>query len=393
LEGLSGKINFDKDGLGWEEFAFQYSGETYRSEGRLNNFQSPQIHLSLKSQKLNLEADADIQNKLIRVAKLSGNYLNSTFDGRGDIDISEQKNLLLRAWTKIDMDLADSKALPKRFQESLKKINPQGRILAQFNFDGNPNNLKSCAITATLKGNNLSFFGLKVDELQLDGSQQDGIVDIALLRLLLYEGSLEASAKLNLNSENLPYWLMFDVNNVKIERLKVDTALKKNDIAGSIFTSGKINGFCNEPKLISATGKIMISEGKLWELNLFQGLGKLIFAKEFANIIFHEGHCAFSIKDEMISTDNLVLKSNITNLSGPVNLGFNGAISASLNIEVIDRMVPLTGTFKDIATAIVGNAGIFGTIEISGTVNDPKYKFTPAVVEIFKSIKETILSQ
>jgi hypothetical protein len=60
-------------------------------------------------------------------------------------------------------------------------------------------------------------------------------------------------------------------------------------------------------------------------------------------------------------------------------------------VEVADENVPLKGNFKDVTTAIVGQAGRFGTIQISGTLKEPKYKFKPAVMKILDSLKDALI--
>ena len=87
------------------------------------------------------------------------------------------------------------------------------------------------------------------------------------------------------------------------------------------------------------------------------------------------------------------MKSDIANLDGSVQIGFDSRIDASLNVQVLSDNVPLTGTFKDLATAIIGGAEHFGTIRITGTLKDPKYRFNPAVGDLFKSLKDSILGK
>ncbi|MBP7216948.1 MAG: hypothetical protein KBA46_06665, partial [Candidatus Omnitrophica bacterium] len=111
----------------------------------------------------------------------------------------------------------------------------------------------------------------------------------------------------------------------------------------------------------------------------------------FTNIIFRKGYCNFVVQDQNIATNNLVLKSNVADMNGSVKIGFDSSLDASLDVHVLDEMVPLTGTFKDVTTAIVGQAGRFGVIKISGTLQEPKYKFKPAIVDLFKGIKEVFM--
>ena len=85
-----------------------------------------------------------------------------------------------------------------------------------------------------------------------------------------------------------------------------------------------------------------------------------------------------------------MLKSNMANLSGKVKIGFDSSLDASLNVDIIDELVPLTGTFKDVTTAVIGSSGKFATISITGTLKEPKYKFKPVVENIIKGLTDTL---
>lgn len=191
---------------------------------------------------------------------------------------------------------------------------------------------------------------------------------------------------MNMNAQDFPYWVTLVIQGVRLEKLKMDTAVKDKDIAGTLQAEAKLNGFAPDLTRINGAGKILINDGKLWQLNLMQGLGKILFVKDFANIIFNEASCDFTVQDKYVSTENLKLKSNISDLEGRIKIGFDSSLDGLINVKVLDEAAPLNGTFKDIATAIIGQAGRFGAIKITGTLQDPKYKFETAVGDIIKTI-------
>jgi hypothetical protein len=79
----------------------------------------------------------------------------------------------------------------------------------------------------------------------------------------------------------------------------------------------------------------------------------------------------------------------LAEISGCGKVGFDGSLEGMLNVHVNDDNAPLSGTLKDIFTVVVGQAGRFGVIYVSGTVSEPKFKFKTAVGDILKSIKDT----
>jgi len=393
LEDIKGRLEFAQNQLKWSGLDFKYLGTPYSTTGTLTDFQAPGVQMELSSKGLSLESVFAINNKLVKLSKFTGKYLNSEFSITGDINAGNPPNLETDIGGELIINLEDIKEPLQKFKKQLEQIKPHGIMKVQFNLNGNLNNIKSCAVGAELSGNSISAYGLKAEGILVNYNQAEGLIDLPLIHLSLYDGSVEATAKMNLNSDNLPYWLSADIQGVKLEKLKLDTEAKDKDIAGTVQGEVKINGFSNDLSRLNGAGKVFITEGKLWQLNLFKGLGSLLFNRDFANIIFNEGNCGFSIHDKYVFSDNLKLKSNIANLSGPVKIGFDSSLEASLNVEVLDEMAPLTGTFKDITTAIVGQAGRFGIIKISGTLKEPKYKFQPAVADILKGLKDIIFGK
>lgn len=388
IEGIYGKLEFSQDEIRWSAFNFEYNGINFTAKGRLSNFKLPAVQLELDSSLINLQSNFTIDNKILKLANLEGKYLNSVFAVTGNIDTQDTSNLEADLNGKLNLNLEDAKQMLGNQKNQLEQLKPIGIIDAQFSLMGNLNNFKSCVIEAKLSSPLVSIVGLKFQDFLLNYNQNAGIIDIPNMHLSMYDGSADLSGRMNLNSENFPFWVSLDIEGVKIEKLKLDTKNKEKDISGTIQSQAKINGFYKDISKLSGAGRINISDGKLWQLNLFKGLGSLLFAQDFENIVFHEGYCGFIIQDKNIATDNLTLKSNITNLSGPVRIGFDGSVDAAFDVQVLDENVPLKGTFKDITTAIIGQGGRFGVIKITGTLKEPKYKFKPAVGDIIKGIKD-----
>lgn len=393
IENIQGRVEFSSDKVKWEGLNFKYSNTSYKTSGSLIDFKSPNVELALNSNDLTLNSNFTVNKNIFTFAKLKGKYSNSEFSISGSVDISAPARLETDLNGQVYLQAQDLKSLFVRFKNQLKEANLQGQVSAQFNLKGNINDFKSCMLQAKISSPKFSAYGLKAESLLIDYNQVNDIADISLMRLSLYDGTADVAAKMNLSSQNIPYWVTLDMRDVRLEKLKMDTQAKQKDIAGILSSQVKINGFSNDLSRLSGTGKIFISEGKLWQLNLFKGLGSLIFAKDFANIVFSEGSCDILIKERFISSDNIILKSNIADMGGSARIGFDSSLDASLNVKILDEMAPLSGSFKDLTTAIMGQAGRFGMIKISGTLKEPKYKFKPAVVDIIKGLKNIILGE
>src|SRR3989338_6700337 len=327
--------------LGLSSAGLKIAGITPDIEGISGNIafhlagpESQTASLDLKAPEMSLKSDLSLAGRQIQISKLDAKYKNSRLFLQGSLDTEAN----LQAQASIDLKGLDNPFL-SQFQGQIKQINPQGGITAKINLKGALNNLNKSDIQADIYGPSLLAYGLKFENLSLNYGQSNGLSDISLRQLSFYEGSINANARINLDSENMPFWLEARVTGLKLEKLKNDTPIKKEDISGTLQAITKLNGFIsgfgyrkpNQGPLasdfdkLSGSGKILINQGRLWQLNLFKGMGELLFTKDFANIVFDEAYCEFFIKDKLLFTDNLLLKSNLVNLSGSAKIGFDSS--------------------------------------------------------------------
>ncbi|MCX5709981.1 MAG: DUF748 domain-containing protein [Candidatus Omnitrophica bacterium] len=393
LEKLNGRLNFYPGLMEWEGLAFNINAVNYKCTGSWSDFKAPHVKLSLVSKELKLDTDFTVNGKLIDFKEFSGGYLNSTFSASGRLNTQNPKSAFADISGKVDADLEDLKTIFKKDREKLDKAALKGRAQADFILNGRLDDMKNCALQAKVVSPMISAYGLKSENLSFDYAQYDGAGSITSINMPFYGGSIRGTAGMNFSSPDFPYRLDLNIDKVRIEQLKTDTPLRKEDIAGSIRSNIKLAGVLNDISRLTGSGDIVIKEGKLWELNLLKGMGKLLFVRDFTSIVFKEGSCSFFVGDRSISTENLALKSDIADLDGKVRIGFDSTINARLNVRILSDSVPLTGTFKDIATAIIGTAERFGVIKITGTIKEPKHSFEPAVGDILKSLTDAIMGK
>jgi len=387
VEEIQGRLEFTPGRLETKGLNFKYQKIPYKLSLLVSNFQTPDIGWELTSEGLLIKSNFTLDKSKVNLSNISGRYLDSDFKAAGSFDtLSSRANILGVCAINLE-DL--SKPLIK-FKDQLDKISPKGKVQVKFNLSGDIKDLKGCEIEAWVSGPRVSLYSLKGDNVFGYYAQQAGVVDIPFLNFSFYSGQVDISAKANLRPDSLPYSLNLNMQGVKIEELKLDTEAKDKDVAGIINGGFNLNGFFNDWATVSGAGSLDITKGKLWELDLFKGMGKLLFARDFAYMIFQEGSCNFSVQDKYIFTNNLMLKSNKAYLSGKVKLGFDSSIDAVLNIDIIDELIPLSGTLKDVTTTVLGKSGKFATIGITGTLKEPKYKLHPVVENIIKGLTDAL---
>jgi len=388
LENVSGKFNFTGNQLTWAGLVFKYLGTSYETSGMLTNFDSPGVQMKLTSKNLSLESIFGVNGKLITFSRLSGVWFDSEFSMEGRLDLTDASSMSAELAGTADIVLSGLKEPFKKFKEKIDKIKPSGTVHAEFSLKGDLNDIRSCSIEASLSSAALSIYNIKPSNIYINYRQKNGAAEIPFIRAALYGGTMDASAKFDILSKELPYSASVDVNGAKLELMKSDIGLKDKEISGVLNVKGKIAGYSDDVSRLSGSGKVTISDGKLWQLNLFQGLGVLLFTSDFSNIIFRDGACDFFIRDKALATDNLALKSDLIGLYGPVKIDFQGSVQASLKAELQEEALD-SGTRKSITTAI----GKYSMIEIAGTLKEPKYRLRPDVGGIIEDIAERVFQQ
>ena len=388
LEDVNGKIGFTHNQLIWSDLLFKYKGEDYKTSGVLTNFDSPGIDLKLSSNKLDLQSLLAVNGKVMTLSKLDGRFDNSDFSIQGDIDMKDSPDLKADITGKIRFDLNEAIGPLKKINEMFKNSKPSGRMTANFTMKGNLNDIVRSSMDVTLSSERVYVFGLKISDFEMMYMQRNGIMDIVRMHSSLYGGTLDATGNIDLVSKDMPYQISADMKGVRIENIKRDTVLKDKDISGSLQAHFGAKGFSSDNTKLSAWGKVNILNGKLWQLNLFHGIGTLLFKRDFGSVVFKEGSCDFVVKERSTFLNDLVMKSDLLNISGVVKLSFDNSISAYLKAEFTDEGID-AGNMSDMAGAIER----YSIIEIKGTLKEPKCRIRPDLTNVISDFADNLLQQ
>ena len=393
IEDIAGSLEFTQQGLSWTDAKFKYQGVKYESSGTLYDFTSLKIKLKLFSDDLSVAVDFDLLGKKIKIAQLKGKYLDSQFLISGDLDQSDPAKPQVDLTGRINLELSNLNKILEKTYPGIKAISPSGQLDTQFSLNGPVGDFKNCYLQAKSTSSNFSLYGLKAAELSLDYLQTQRIAKIPAMHIAFYDGAIDGTGALNFNTEDFAYQLELKASGIKLEKFILDTPSKQKNLSGIFLGEIKLNGAGSDLNKLSGAGSFAVSQGRLGGLNLLQGLGKLLLTKDLGNIEFSDCSCSFLLKDKFAYTDKLKLMSSIVNLSGPLKIGFDSSLEGALDVEILSQEIPLSGTFKDVTTAIVGQGGKFGVIKLTGTLSQPKYAFKAAVVNIIQGLADVFFKK
>lgn len=368
VEYISGEARFTPERLEWSYMKLAYRDRAFVTSGSVVNFTSPGVRLKAESDDLSFDTVFNVNGSKITLTELKGRFLNTSFSATGSLDISDPYGVMADLRGAAELDLANLPVISGR-SPGIIKMKPRGALGAEFTFSGNTKRLTDCSLRSRAKGKFISLYGVTFTDTAIDYVQEDGIGELKTFRASCYGGVLSAGGKVNYRSEGEPFAVSLDAKDIMLEKIKADTDFKDADVSGDIKVYANLTGLVKDPSKLSGVGRITITDGRLWQLDLFKGVGSAIFTSDFSSIVFSEGSCDFRIAGETFYADAVDLKGELMRLSGSGKIGFDRSVAAVLRPEINENAM-WPGTQRNIAMAVQRGTAI----EISGTLKDPVFR-------------------
>lgn len=360
----------------------------------LTDFTAPRLNLELTADNLDLKSDMKIKDKLIKINTVTGKYLASEFDIKGDVDTRESADPLLDLSAKLNLRPSDIFGLlPQALAENLKKMKPDGAFNIKGTLRGKAKDYKSWGLSFDAASDSFSIYNFKLSQVSFNLAQKNGILDIAPFTASVYGGTLSLRFNSNLAADTPDYLLRFNASDIDLAKLKLDTNPKDKEIAGTLNLRADLSGTFQDLSSLKGSGSILAKDGKLWQINLFKGLGELFLLPDFEKISFKEVAGDFVVADKTVSTENLKLTSEQLNLNCQGKAGFDGTLDFTVYTEANKNLIRDSTDIRKFTTAILGELTGALTIKLSGTIQKPKYIIVPAVLDVIKSLKDLFLGK
>lgn len=397
---LAGNISVDNNKLIWKDAKFKYGDYDMTSAGSIVDFNNPYVDLNVLSKELKVvlnfnvkELPEDKTKKAIFLNKLEGSFLNSSFSLLGNIkDLSEP---FLNIYGDVKLDLVGIRPiLPRQIQGILSGLNITGLCNASVLLNGRLKDWQNWEMIVKAQSPEISASGFKLGDVFIDYRMKDKYIYLQEMTAKPYEGTLTANASLNLESSDNPYLINIEAKDVKLELLKLDTPFAKKDISGLLNAKTSLNGYGMGLENLKGSGWLYVKDGKLWEMPLLRPIADLLFLPSFEKVTFKDAVGSFTIENKNIMTNDLQLISDEVVLLWEGRIGFDRTLDFSITTQVTEEYVAKSTTLGKLTTTILGQAGGFVDMRLTGTLAEPKYAIIPFPVgrilekQVIKKIKD-----
>ncbi|MFH1202090.1 MAG: AsmA-like C-terminal region-containing protein [Candidatus Omnitrophota bacterium] len=386
VEQIEGDLTIQKDGVSWQDLSLKYKDQAFKLNGQLKDFASPIIETSLSGRDFNLKTVFGFKDNLVNIASLDGNYLGLKFGLKGGLDIKDTKNPLVNLKGSLLLDLKDAPEIADKFKTDLKPLKARGVLKTTFSLSGPVNDFSRLNISLSGASEVASVYDLKLSGLSLGYNQAEGLGNLKLSSKA-YNGNINLLGKLNLSDKDMVYNADLNLESIDISRLKLDTPVKDKNISGSLNARATFSGKGSDLAKLNGSGNISVTEGNLWELNLFKGLGKLLFPQSFEKIVFKNVQGGFTVANKTIFGHTIKFDSDELQLVIEGTCDFAGNLNAKAVTKFSEELVKEDSqTLEKIVGALLSQAQQYVAVKITGTLTNPKYKVQPQVENIIEGI-------
>ena len=177
------------------------------------------------------------------------------------------------------------------------------------------------------------------------------------------------------------------MNDIDLARLRNDLNLKDKALAGRLSLDASAKGKdILKPEGFDGAGRMVIEQGRIWKIDLLQGLGQFLFIPDFTNIVFKEGYTDFTMAAGDVIFENIDLRSSKMNLTGAGKISLKGNVHFILFPEFNPQFVASSDSLRRITTQFLGERGL--VIEVAGPIKKPSYSMKPVFLSPIKTIED-----
>lgn len=382
VTSISGNINYSKDLIIWKDIEATYEKKIYVSAGKIIDFESPSVDMSLGSDELSLIAQVSPKNNVLDIERLHGKFLNSEFDVDGQVDVKNSSEPKPDLSLTAKIDLNDLNKLPMGLNEKIKPLKPQGIVSANGTIQGQGKNWKMWTIDLKAQSPQITFVNYPIKQLQIGYLQQDGVIDHLNIDGKVYDGELKFLSKGTLKDETLPIELALGLERMNLETLRKEQKLKVTDLQGMLSFDLVLNGPLLRQEKLKGSGYVTVSEGILWEWNILKGIFGALLIPEFQNVIFTDAHADFTVDNRKVSTQNAQLISKSVTLDAKGWIDFDKNIDFDVNPVFSEVALLASDSLRKAPTNLLTQS--IG-IHITGTIKDPKFRADTSVKKVIQN--------
>lgn len=374
LTEVSGRLQYKKDQVTWDNLRIKYLGKPYTLNGQLDNFSRPVIDAKITADQLDLTAQLKILRSAVQLNSLAGDYLNSHIDLRGDVHFFSEEDADIDLRGRFGLDLRDLGILVPRLKKTIRQLQPKGILAGEGIFKGKLNDWRNWQLALEAGSPQVTLKNYPLKDLSLRFTQRDLAVSRCDITAKIYNGDIKMFSSADLREAKNPFVVSLELKAVDLAQLRKERKLKQEHLAGSFSASAELTGTMSDWENLTGEGLLEIVDGYLWQWHILEGIAAAILIPEFKNVVFTEARGGFTIRGRRLYSTNAQLRSDTVTLDGKGWIDANKNLDFNIIPSFSELAILKSGSFKKGPTAFLTQTDGYLSIRLTGTLDFPRYK-------------------
>ncbi len=369
IKEIQAKGFLKKDKLFLTKSELIYKNLPLKATVQIENFSSPKIGLEITSNLCNLKAKVAANRETLKVSEF-------IIEGK-DTEITAEVNIGLKSpWVEIQgkgytsfSALLEARDSFKPKPSFLSKLDPQGSLDLEFSIskesDQDKGKIKLSSTSEELKVKDFKVKNIKVGLLR----DKDKLT-ISPLKAEVGGGEINLKGALSLSSNRGN--LSVTANNIDIAQTMYELNMEGKKPRGKLSLEANLRSLdLFKWQNLLGEGKILISEGDIYQINFLKGLGKFLSIPGFENIVFKRAYSDLFFEGGDIFFENFQLNATQMNIEGKGKITTVGNIDFMLFPQFSQEVIDSSEGLQKYLAAFL-DEGAF-SVSISGTIKNPVY--------------------
>jgi len=387
ITNVSGQLEYKTDLLIWKNLLTNYKSRSYTLNGQLVDFSRPVIDMTVSAEQLSLTAQIKILRRAFQLSKFVGDYLNSSFDLKGDVHLFEDADANIDLRGKVALDLGDISILAPRLKEIVDPFNFVGVLTGEGLYKGTLKDWRNWQLVFKAESNKIMIKNYPFENVTLHFAQRDNAINKYDISSTIYGGTLNINSSADLRGTDISFTTSIILENLDLKEFREDQKLKNQELAGILNISSNLQGNGKNWKELTGKGSFSVTEGHLWRWDILKGISGFLMIPEFKTMAFTEAFGNFSIQDQKIATENTKVTGNTATLTGKGWIDFNKNLNFDIKPTFSEIAILQSDSIKKKATSIFTLTEGYINIKLTGTVDNPHFSVKKFPLKI---IEETI---
>ncbi len=378
-----------------------YDKEPFRLKAGLDDFQHPQLSLTLSHRGQEIEAQFRVSGEDLQPfhAALRRGATDISFEGA----VNHYRDPSIDGTLNVKGPLQELTSLLPQAKPQVEQLHLKGDLNGQFQVNGPLKKPEQLSLQGTVTLPRLSFKELSFKEIETRLRYADQKIVLSDLTAQAYGGTVAGTFSRGL-SDPFPFTIQTEFRGIQLERLLPTVSHRMRKVEGTLNGKLLLDGEAANTGTIVGDGSFEIRDGNLYQAPILKGLfgawGPIVgtlYPELDEWVVLKEAAATCHIANRAIRTEDFQVTGDRLILYASGQIDFDQTLGFDVWLRFTDPAIIERGSnLSKLKNILVDETGMLGgKVTVKGTLSNPKFRYKSLpmtqIRELFKGAADILL--